>query len=53
MVIQTNPFTYRQIDIQTVIPQNFRQKFKLLHGKKINPKSEKIDVHTVRQVATH
>ena len=42
MVIQTNPFAYRQIDIQTLIPQNFRQIFRLLHGKKINPKSEKL-----------
>ena len=41
---QTNPFAYRQIDIQTVIPQNFRQIFQLLHSKKIIQKSEKTEV---------
>ena len=34
MVIQTNPFAYRQIDIQTVMPQNFKPIFQLLHSKK-------------------
>ena len=42
MVMQTNPFTYRQIGIQTVCTQNFRQIFQILHGKKINPKLEKL-----------
>ena len=52
MVIQGNSFAYRQIDIQTVMSQIFRQKFQILHSKKIIQKSEKIDMYTVKRCAT-
>ena len=42
MVIQTQSLAYTQTDIQTISTQNFRQIFQILHGKKINPKSEKL-----------